>query len=473
MNDKNQQNNQSFNDLWHQFTGLLKRILSLKEANDTDVQGTIEGIKRDIEFRGPTVWVLILSIFIASIGLNQNSTAVVIGAMLISPLMGPILGVGLSLGTNDIQTLIKALKNFGVMIVVALLTSTFYFWITPIVDVQQEILNRTQPNMLDAVIAFVGGLAGIIAGSRKEKTNVIPGVAIATALMPPLCTAGFGLATGNYQYFFGAFYLFLLNSVFICLATVLIVKYLHFPLASFINKQREKRVRVYIFLFTFLLVAPSIYFFYGVSKESITKKNIENFIKKEFEFPHTSIIKQEFAFLDTLTQVDLFCIGEHVPPQSVEMLNKKLAKYDLKNIRFQFHQSSKEDKNLEEIIKSHVDANNVNEMHIQQIKASEEKNRQIDSLKAYIATYEHEKNTFMQVSKEVKDLFMEVDKFGYAQTIETTFKKDTNQVVPTFLIQWKNNESPQKDSLHQLEEQKMKRWLKNKLAVDTLQFIHY
>lgn len=464
--------NKQLSDVWNDFKNIITNTLSLRHAEDTNIQGTIEGIKKDIEFRGHTVWILILSIFIASIGLNQNSTAVVIGAMLISPLMGPILGIGLSLGTNDLKTLVKALKNFGVMVFIALLTSWIYFSVTPIVDVQQEIINRTQPNMLDAVIAFVGGLAGIIAGSRKEKTNVIPGVAIATALMPPLCTAGFGLAIGNFEYFFGAFYLFLLNSVFICLATVLIVKYLHFPLVAFLDKQREKRAKSMILFFTILIVAPSIYFFYGVSQQSLSKQKIENFIKEEFTFQNTNIFEKEFTFSDSLIKVDIFCIGEHIADSSIQEINQKLKNNDLQNVIFNFKQSPKDDKNWEEIIKSNASNNEKsNEIYIQQAKISEEQYSKIDSLQKALNTYLDKKKQFANISNEIKILFTEITKFGYAETIETNFEKE--QSMHTFLIEWKTPEKKKRKVVHTDEETKMRNWLKNKLAVDTVRLIHY
>ncbi|HAP70095.1 MAG TPA: TIGR00341 family protein, partial [Flavobacteriales bacterium] len=204
--------------------------------------------------RGYVVWILICSIFIASIGLNLNSTAVIIGAMLISPLMAPILAIGLSVGTNDWDTLKRALKNFGVMVVVALMTSTLYFLITPLQEAQPELLARTSPTFLDALIAIFGGLAGIIGISRRSRGNVIPGVAIATALMPPLCTAGYGLANGQWSFFFGAFYLFTLNSIFIAGATFIIVRYLKFPLVSFVNSDTEKKVKRYMLAFVILVI---------------------------------------------------------------------------------------------------------------------------------------------------------------------------------------------------------------------------
>ena len=249
---------------------VLRVLASLREfarttmnlVDDSDQEGTIEMIKKDMVFRGHVVWILICSIFIASIGLNLNSTAVVIGAMLISPLMGPILGIGLSVGTNDWETLKRALKNFGVMVIVALITSTVYFFITPLHEAQPELLARTKPTFLDALIAIFGGLAGIIGVSRRNRGNVIPGVAIATALMPPLCTAGYGLANGELSFFFGAFYLFTLNSIFIAGATFIIVRYLKYPLVSFVDAATEKRVRRYMIAFVIIVLLPSAWIFY-------------------------------------------------------------------------------------------------------------------------------------------------------------------------------------------------------------------
>ena len=195
--------------IWKQFSSVITSFLGERFSllDFAQRENTIEGIKKDVEFRGFALWILMFSIVIASIGLNVNSTAVVIGAMLISPLMGPIMGVGLSLGINDFSLLKKSIKNLGVAVGIGLIVSALYFAISPISTPSNELFARTNPTLLDVVVAFFGGLAGILAGSRKEKSNVIPGVAIATALMPPLCTAGFGLAHGQWSYFFGALYL--------------------------------------------------------------------------------------------------------------------------------------------------------------------------------------------------------------------------------------------------------------------------
>lgn len=223
---------------------LLREIIHDRfnlEEDKASEDEIIENVKKGIEFKGMNLWVLIFAIFIASIGLNVNSTAVIIGAMLISPLMGPIMGIGLGIGINDFELIKKSYKNLGVAVLISVITSTFYFLITPLSDAQSELLARTTPTIWDVFIALFGGLAGIVAATRKSISNVIPGVAIATALMPPLCTAGYGLATGTLSYFLGAMYLFFINSVFISLATYLIVRFTKFHKKEFLDPLREKK----------------------------------------------------------------------------------------------------------------------------------------------------------------------------------------------------------------------------------------
>ncbi|MEJ6759867.1 MAG: DUF389 domain-containing protein, partial [Flavobacteriales bacterium] len=222
-----------------------------------DPLATIAGIKKDVEFRGFALWILIFSVFIASIGLNVNSTAVVIGAMLISPLMGPIMGIGLSLGINDFALLFKSLKNLGVAVGIALMASSLYFLLSPISTPSNELFARTNPTLLDVLVAFFGGLAGILAGSRKEKSNVIPGVAIATALMPPLCTAGFGLAHGDWHYFLGAMYLFLINTVIIATTTTVATRYLRFPMVEILDPIRSKKTQRWFSVALIVIIVPS------------------------------------------------------------------------------------------------------------------------------------------------------------------------------------------------------------------------
>ncbi len=265
---------------------LLNFVISIFSfSNDEDVNPVevSESIKKSIEFRGYNVWVLICSIFIASIGLNLNSPAVIIGAMLISPLMGPIRGLGLAVGTNDFKLLIFSLINFGVATGVSILVSFIYFKLTPFKEAVPEVLGRTEPQILDVLIASFGGLAGIIAASKNDNSTVVPGVAIATALMPPLCVAGFGLATGNWEYFFGSFYLFILNSIFICLTTIIVIRYLKFPLVSYVNKKTERRIKIYVLVFLLLVLVPSGFKFAEVWNKSTFIADAELFIQDEIE----------------------------------------------------------------------------------------------------------------------------------------------------------------------------------------------
>ena len=272
---KSEVNKVSFKQSFDSFKVFIKELMSIN--HDVDRDETVKSIVADIEFSGTNIWILMCSIIVASIGLINDSTAVIIGAMLISPLMGPIRGIGLALSTNDFKILIKSLSNFGVMIAVSVLASFLFFLITPIKTETSELLSRTEPQVLDILIAFFGGLAGVISATIKNKggtLTVVPGVAIATALMPPLCTVGYGLALANWSYFIGAFYLFLLNSVFICLATFLVLRLLKFPLVQFVNPKIEKKVKIYVFVVILLIIIPSVVKFSSMIKKSLFEQNL-------------------------------------------------------------------------------------------------------------------------------------------------------------------------------------------------------
>ncbi|MFT5602310.1 MAG: putative hydrophobic protein (TIGR00271 family) [Flavobacteriales bacterium] len=277
----------------------IKDTVSIKD--EIDIPETIEGIEKSIPVRGSTVWILICSIIVASVGLNFNSVAVIVGAMLISPLMGPIRGVGLAMATNDFKTLISGLKNFGVMIIVSLFTAFIYFVITPIKGDTSELLGRVKPQAFDILIAFFGGLAGIIASASNNKSaaiTIVPGVAIATALMPPLCTLAYGLSIGNWQYAGGAFYLFLLNSVFICLSTVILLRLLKFPKKDFVNPRTERKVKLIIWVSILLIVIPSIYKTTIIVKESIFESAAQEYVDKVIKSDETIFFTSEYIYQD-------------------------------------------------------------------------------------------------------------------------------------------------------------------------------
>lgn len=455
-NEQRSEINQAFGTI----KNFVSTILSIREG--TDIDGTIAGIKRDIDFKGPNVWILICSIFIASIGLNVNSTAAIIGAMLISPLMGPILGIGLSVGTNDWQTLVRSLKSFGVAVGVSLLTSFIYFSVTPLVDVQSELLARTTPTFLDALIAIFGGFAGIIAGSRKEKSNVIPGVAIATALMPPLCTAGFGLATGNIKFVFGAFYLFFLNSLFISISTLVVVRYLRFPLRDFVDPIKEKKARRYIILFTAIILIPSGFIFFNVIQESIFSRKANQFITENFQFEGTEIFSQKIEYNDTLSRIDLFVMGEPIPSEIEEDLNRRLTNYDLKKTVLRIHQANDPEASL---LNS---SGFMEQLYVKTEEQLQDKDQEIRDLKREIAGLKLSV-PFDSLKKEIGINYDDLERISYANAFESDFKKPTD-TIPLFLVRWDDKLSKAKRSR---EEEKLEAWLKVRLNLDTLKIINY
>jgi len=317
----------------------LSSIFNFSHEQEDQLE-TIRSIEKGVEFRGINVWTLIFAIFIASIGLNVNSTAVIIGAMLISPLMGPIMGLGLSIGVYDFELMKKSFRNLGLAVVISVLTSAIYFFISPLSEAQSELLARTTPTIYDVLIALFGGLAGIVAGASKEKGNTIPGVAIATALMPPLCTAGYGLGTGNFTYFFGAFYLFFINAVMISLSTFLIVRFLKFPLKQEVDKLRSKKLKHYILFIVTITVLPSIYFAFHIVQQTIFTTNARNYINHEFNFDNTQLINYENKYNERDSNViTVKLTGRKLDKAALIKLHEKMQDYSLKKTKLNIKQS--------------------------------------------------------------------------------------------------------------------------------------
>jgi len=296
-------------------------------AEKEDLQTVITAIDNGVVFRGTNLWVLIFAIFVASLGLNVNSSAVIIGAMLISPLMGPIMGIGLGMGINDVALLKKALNNYLVATGVALITSTIFFLLSPLNEAHSEILARTSPNIYDVLIALFGGFAGIVATSSKQKGNVVPGVAIATALMPPLCTAGYGLATMQFSFFFGAFYLFIINTVFIALATFIIVRFLHFPYKQLQNKRADTIAGRIVFVVVLATLLPSLYFGYDMVQQNRFTKNANRFITNEAHFPNDYLLNKKVDAKHK--KITLIFGGKEISQEQIDALKGQLKKYDL------------------------------------------------------------------------------------------------------------------------------------------------
>ncbi|MBP3254657.1 MAG: TIGR00341 family protein [Bacteroidales bacterium] len=314
---------------------ILRKYFSLRNDKD-DEQTVITEIKQGVSFRGANLWVLILAIFVASLGLNVNSTAVIIGAMLISPLMGPIIGMGLAVGITDIELLKRSFKNFLIATGISILTATVYWFISPFDEPQSELIARTTPNLYDVLIAFCGGAAGIVATCTKGKGNVIPGVAIATALMPPLCTAGYGLATAQWQFFFGAFYLYFINSVFICVATLLGVRLMKFKQLIDVNKQQFSKIRNKFLLVIALTLIPALIMTINIVQDSLLKSNVNRFLHDTFNSPSNKIISNEIN--KNSRTIKIVSIGKEITQDEISsarnaMKNYKLGKYSLEIIQ--------------------------------------------------------------------------------------------------------------------------------------------
>lgn len=321
----------------------IKEYTHIKE--DTDYEATVDFISKSVVFRGFNVWILFFAIIVASVGLNVNSTAVIIGAMLISPLMGPINGVGLAIGTFDEPLLRKSLKNLIFMVFISIVASTLYFLLSPISNARSELLARTQPTIFDVFIAFFGGLAGIVATSRKSQSiTVISGVAIATALMPPLCTAGYGIATGQIWYFLGASYLFFINSFFIALATFITVRLLGFPEAQYVDERRSRKVKRIITIFTLIVLVPSIYLAVDVIREAAFNTQSQKFVNEIQDsemLAETEIIKSDREYHHRSQSITLILLGKQLEEAQVLQLQNILHnEYGLKKTNLIIKQSS-------------------------------------------------------------------------------------------------------------------------------------
>ena len=296
--------------------------LQFERADDATIAKRLIG---GAKIKGPALVTLILSMFIASIGLNMNSTAVVIGAMLISPLMGPILATGFGFATLNFTVVKSGILRLSLQITIAVLASALYFYISPVQAATSELLARTEPNIFDVFIAIFGGLAGIIGQTRKTLDNVIPGVAIATALMPPLCTAGYGLANGNWNYFFGASYLFFINAFFIFFASFIVLKGVY---SLPFHKQAEEvnRRNQLIFLVIGLIMAiPSIYAGYDMTIKYSESNHMEQFIKNDInQEGRRQVI--DYSLDQTNKLVDIVVIGAPVTSEEQAQLDDKLQK---------------------------------------------------------------------------------------------------------------------------------------------------
>lgn len=374
-------------------------------------------IREGVSFRGTNILILILAIFIASLGLNTNSTAVIIGAMLISPLMGPIIGLGLGVGIQDFPLLKQSLRNLLMATLFSIATSTLYFLISPVGQSHSELLARTSPTIYDVLIGFFGGAAGIVAIGSKSKGNVIPGVAIATALMPPLCTVGYGLATWQPHYFLGALYLFLINSIFICLATFIGVKLMKYKPAPSNNTVRAKKIRRMVYIVAVITLLPSVYLTFQMLRQSRYTLNAEKFIKEQCVFPHTQVLTSKINWTPRQPQLSITLIGQPLPVDSLTLaLSSHLSAYGMQGTEIKIIQGGSV---------SHVNAESVMSTglgDIYKITQSELAARQttIDSLRNIIAIDNTITGSALAVMPELKVIFPQISELAVSRTMLAT-----------------------------------------------------
>jgi uncharacterized hydrophobic protein (TIGR00271 family) len=420
-------------------SNILWDFINLHNGEE-DKKKVLEHVTANISFRGSNLWILACAIIIASVGLNVNSTAVIIGAMLISPLMGPIVGAGFALGTYDFLLMRKSIKNLMIATVVSLFVSAFYFYLSPFKDVQSELLARTSPNIYDVLIAFFGGLVGVIAITRVEKGNPIPGVAIATALMPPLCTAGYGLATFNISYFLGAFYLYVINCFFICTATFLVVKYLKYPVSVTIDPKNEQRIRYGITGLMMVMIIPSFYLAYTLFEEKKFTKTVEEFISSEFSNRGYTVIYKKLNYRSNPRKVDLAFLNKKLTKEEMEIYNRLLDEKGIHNTILSFKQDDAD-------LKSEI----LSELNKQSASLSE-KDVVINNLRQELIKY---KVSNPGLVKEMKILFPEFKEVSLGK-IEKNVGTDSARI--DFLVLYQMDKE-----VHKEETMKVKKWLKERL----------
>jgi uncharacterized hydrophobic protein (TIGR00271 family) len=415
-----EKNNVSFSEVITSFKIFLSEIFNI--SDDTDVQATIDDVKAGIPIKGQTAWVLIFSILIASAGLNTSSPAVVIGAMLISPLMGPIMGIGLSLGINDIYLLRKALKNFGIMVGLSLVTSFLYFSIPVFQHETPELIARTGPDVRDVIIAFAGGLALIIAFSRRSKQyTTIAGVAIATALMPPLCTAGYGLATTKWEFFGGAMFLFSINTIFIASATFLIVRFLKFPMEEYLDSKREKFISNVVYIASFIILIPSIFFFYRLYKKTDYEQTISAFIEKQKETKGVLIFDIDKDY--NKNEVSFAVIGNKISQTDLDSLKTTLNRKGYLDVKITILKDYQEGETLKKL-------NEIEKVYMASQQIIEDKFPIL--------------NSFDQIVSEVKVLNSDIKEVSYGRVLKSNFK--VTDTVPMFFVKWDDSLAPKEVS---------------------------
>ena len=437
--------------------GFYFNLMPDKEDEQTIVAQIAEGVS----FKGANLWVLIFAIFIASLGLNVNSTAVIIGAMLISPLMGPIVGMGLAVGINDLELLKRAVKNFGVATLISVLTATAYFLTSPLSEAQSELLARTSPTLYDVLIAFCGGAAGIIALCTRGKGNVIPGVAIATALMPPLCTAGFGLATGHLLYFLGAFYLFFINTVFIALATYCGVRLMHFHKHEYQLTEKAVRGRRILVSIVIITILPAAYMTVHIVQQSIFENNVRKFIKTELTQRGTQIISNTVD-KDSL-KLRVVAVGREISSVTQAEAQRRMKEYGLNNYTLRIIQGTQSDSvlSLSHQVSSLTTSREAEQKQLLQLSTEN------TYLSQQLYEYKRYEALAAEIRPELASLFPQISKLALQRVTEVNRDSTDQHSYVTAIIKSDGNKALTKEDTTKLHD-----WLEARVKTDSLIVIY-
>ena len=445
-------------DWWKKTKAFFHELVDLKGG--LDIEGTIVNIKNNRRMVGANAWLLMCSIMIASLGLDLNSPAVIIGAMLISPLMSPILGIGLGVGINDQKTIVSSLTSFGVAIGIALVTSTLYFFLTPFGEVTNEILGRTKPTLLDVLVATFGGIAGIISGSRKDQSNAIPGVAIATALMPPLCVTGYGIANGNWVFIANSFYLFFLNATFVALATLIIVRYLEFPRMKHNDLLENRRNRNFIAVISLIMMLPSMYILYQVLTENQQNRAIKSFVTTQFGNRLDDYKLEGHHLL-------LKIYGAASQIEDVDFYQAKLDSAGIKGIELDIISTTEVDLDKFTNLESQFTAANQDFHERMELAktAQSTKDQEIEVLQMRLDSIQTDTIPIYGLGKEAKILFPNLKQIGFAKSITNDFKSGPRR-VPTLLVKWSKRPSTS-------TKKKLETWVAEKFDLNEIELVSY
>ena len=436
-------------ELLRKFMLSFRQTIRLTEYIDTEAAE--RSIRNNIYFRGPNAWILAIAVVIASVGLNVNSIPVIIGAMLISPLMGPIFGMGLGLGINDMPLIKSSGKNLLVMVGISLAASFVYFLITPLnLTNPSELLARTNPTIYDVLIALFGGFAGILEQCRKEKGTVFAGVAIATALMPPLCTAGFGLASGNFSYFMGAAYLFVINCIFIMLATYVSVKHFGFREATFTSELAQRRTRIFSTVLIVLFIIPSIWTAVTFIRQNNFEGNATTFAEKCKVYGRTILYDYKIDHAEG-SVVNLYFSGEPLSDQARRDLLSQAAEYNIKaeQVVINEYTTTNNDNNAE-LVKSIYDRMDTEVSR---------RDAEITRLRQQLRETKKDDLPYVQLAREIMGIYPSIQEVTLARG--ATVSADSLEAIPCLSIV-----IPRDSLFTSTEMRQLTDWLSVRLATD-------